>query len=223
MIEKKIKPKKCKVCQEQFTPTNFNRLSVVCSKKCEIEYNTQRALKNLANIKKTEKKEWLQRKETMSINAHSQKHKTTLQNEINKLARMIDNHCGYFTCIDCEKSLEQHKQIDGAHYHPVKGNENIRYNLLNIHSARSECNQHDSQHHTKYKKGIEKRYGEDFFNYLENEIRLEYKSMHFSNVEIYNAIKIVRKLQRDLKTFVNTNSLDLRRLLNEIIGLYKKK
>jgi hypothetical protein len=69
---------------------------------------------------------------------------------------------------------------------------------------------------------ISERYGEDFFNYLENELRLEYKEMHFTNKEIYNAIPIVRKLQRDLKTIANKDSLSIRKMFNNIIGLYKK-
>lgn len=132
---------------------------------------------------------------------------------------MIDSHCGYDVCIDCNRKLTN--QIHGAHFHPVKGNENIRFNLLNIHSARSECNKYDPQHHTRYKQGLEIRYGIDFLNFMEDEIRLKYKSMRFSNKEIFEAIPVVRKLQKTLPTLVNTDSLSIRRLFNHTIGLYR--
>ena len=206
-----IKQKKCKYCETLFYP--FKTTQVVCNHHCAQLYAEEKR-------KKEEQKEWKERKKKLSIDAHSKEHKNTLQNEINKLARMIDAHCGYNVCVDCDRVLD--KQIHGAHYHNVKGNENIRYNLLNIHSSRSECNKYDSEHKARYKVKISERYGEDFFNYLENELRLEYKEMHFSNKEIYNAIPIVRKLQRDLKTITNKDSLSIRKMFNNIIGLYKK-
>lgn len=213
---KKLKPKKCKACKNIYTP--FFPLQQVCSKSCEIEIKTKQALKNLDKIKQEEKRSWTERKKIKSIDAHSQKHKQTLQKEINELARMIDEHCGYNTCIDCGKIMD--KQIHGSHFENVQGHENIRYNLLNIHSSRSECNQHHGGNKRGYEIGLIERYGKEVYNEIQD-LDLKYKNSHFTNKEIYEKIAVVRKLKRDLKTFVSKDAIFLRNTFNSIIGLYK--
>ena len=210
----KIKNKKCRACGETFTPSQFNSLQLVCSKNCEYDYKTKIALNNLKKIKRAEK---IRFKE-LSIDVHSKDHKKTLQTEINELARMIDKHCGNVTCIDCGKDLN--KQIHGSHYKNVQGHENIRFNLLNIHSSKSECNKHFGGRKEGYKEGIFQRYGQEVLNEIEN-LDIKYKSMHFTNKEIHEKIKIVRKLKRDLPTFTSKDGNFLRNLFNSIIGLYK--
>lgn len=211
---KSIKNKKCKVCGSSFTPSQFNALQIVCSKNCEYDYKTKVALNNLKKIKIQEK---IRFKE-ISINVHSKDHKKTLQKEINELARMIDKKCGYINCIDCDKYLT--KQVHGSHYKNVQGHENIRFNLLNIHSSRSECNKYHGGRKEGYEKGLLKRYGNIVLDQIEF-LDQKYKEVHFSNKEIYEKIKIVRKLKRDLPTFTSTDGNFLRNLFNSIIGLYK--
>jgi len=200
--------KKCKHCKEPFQP--YNSLHKYCFKdECrKVWIETEKA------------NQWKKTKKEMSIDVYSKEHKITIQNEINKLARMIDAHCGYVTCIDCGKTLIDIEQIDGSHFHNVQGNENIRFNLNNIHSARSECNKHHGGRKDGYKLGLSERYGIDYLSYLENDLRLDYKQMNFSNKEIHDAIPVVRKLQRNLKTFINKNSLNIRNQFNKVIGLY---
>jgi hypothetical protein len=210
----KIKNKSCKACGETFTPSQFNSLQLVCSKNCEYDYKTKIALNNLKKIKQAEK---IRFKE-LSIEVHSKDHKKTLQTEINELARMIDKHCGYVNCIDCGKDLTN--QIHGSHYKNVQGHENIRFNLLNIHSSRSECNKYHGGRKDGYEKGLVQRYSQDALNEIED-LDIKYKSSHFTNKEIFEKIKIVRKLKRDLSTFTSTDGIFLRKLLNTIIGLYK--
>lgn len=210
-IQKKLKDKKCKFCERPFTP--IRPLQQICSYECSILYTKE------LNEKK-EKKEWQKRKKIMSIDAHSQKHKKTLQNEINKLARMIDEHCNYKNCIDCGKELDYTKQIDGSHRHNVQGNENIRFNLLNIHSARSECNQHHGGRKEGYIKGLTERYGENVTEEIEN-LSKKYPLSKFTNKQIYESIAIVRKCQRELKNYPNNNAYVLRVVFNTKIGLYK--
>jgi hypothetical protein len=210
----KIKNKKCKACGEIFTPSQFNSLQVVCSKNCEYDYKTKIALKNLKKIKQDNK---IRFKE-LSIDVHSKDHKKTLQSEINELARMIDKHCGYVTCIDCGKDLSN--QIHGSHYKNVQGHENIRFNLLNIHSSRSECNKYHGGRKDGYENGLVQRYSQDALNTIEG-LDQKYKSVHFTNKEIYEKIKIVRKLKRYVNKFTSTNGFFLRNVCNSIIGLYK--
>jgi hypothetical protein len=208
-----MKPKKCKVCKNEFKPSK--PLQVVCSWVCGQKYAQKLRDKKQAQ----EKKESKERLKKMSIDAHSQKHKNTLQNEINKLARMIDLHCGNISCIDCGKELEQNKQIDGSHFHNVQGNEQIRFNLHNIHSSRSECNQFYGGKKDGYKEGIIQRYGYEYLDQMEN-LKTDFKMLKLQNKEIFEAIPVVRKLQRDLPTFTSKDGIFLRNFFNKIIGFY---
>jgi hypothetical protein len=194
---------RCKHCKQTFEPLRFNQKFCLKSE-C---------------IAKGYDEHWKKRKKETSIDVHSQKHKTTLQNEINKLSRMIDEHCSYVTCIDCDTKLD--RQVHGAHFHNVKGNENIRYNLHNIHSATSQCNRFDSEHKIRYQIGLVNRYGLEYFEYVSNEIPQKYKSVHLTNKEIFEAIAVVRKLQRTLHTYKSKDGCFLRTICNNIIGFYK--
>lgn len=199
---------RCENCKEKFITKYFNQKTCLDKDEC-IKYW----------VEKTKNKDWKKRKKETSIDVHSQKHKNTLQEEINRLARMIDEHCGYTTCIDCDLTLS--KQVHGAHFKNVKGNENIRYNLHDIHSATSQCNRFDSEHKVGYEVGLKKRYGLEYFEYVSNEIPLKYKTLHLTNKEIYEAISVVRKLQRTLHTYKSKDGAFLRTICNNIIGFYK--
>jgi len=144
--------------------------------------------------------------------------KLDLQKEVNLLARKIDKHFNY-KCIDCDKVFG--KQTDAAHLHNVQGNENIRYNLHNLHSARSHCNKYSSEHKVGYRKGIIKRYGERYLDYIEFEIPQSYNYIGLLDNEVAEKLKIVRKLNREFDTFVLIDGRQARDLFNKIIGIYK--
>ena len=187
-MPKGLNKRKCKNCGLVFqkkTPLQF-----VCSVSCSIEY----AKKQREKKEKKEKKDWNKRKAEMRIKVKSTDYKKELQTEINKLARKIDSYFN-LNCIDCGKPFTG--QVDGAHFHNVGGNENLRYNLHNIHSAKSHCNRHDSEHKARYPKGIEDRYGADYLEYVQFTIRNDYKVLKLTEQEVYDKLKIVRKLNRD--------------------------
>lgn len=144
--------------------------------------------------------------------------KIDLQKAINKLSRLIDAKFNY-KCIDCDNEFG--KQTDAAHFHNSQGNENIRYNLHNLHSARSHCNQFSSEHKVGYRKGIIKRYNEDYLNYIDIELPKQYKYIGLLDNEVKDKLKIVRKLIREFDTFVLTDGKQARDLFNKIIGIYK--
>jgi len=146
------------------------------------------------------------------------KRKLDLQKEINKLSRMIDKHLG-FKCIDCDNPFG--KQTDAAHLHNVQGNENIRYNLHNLHSARTHCNKFSSEHKVGYRKGIAKRYGNEYLDFIDVELPKKYKYLGLLDSEVKEKLAIVRKLIRDFKTYELKNGIQAREMFNNKIGIYK--
>ena len=108
---------------------------------------------------------------------------------------MIDASFGFTTCIDCGKPFG--KQIDAAHFHNVKGHEQLRFNLHNLHSAKSDCNQFSSEHKVGYIKGLELRYGIDYLSQVEA-LKTEIKELKLNAVEIAEKLKLVRHIIRNL-------------------------
>ena len=204
-------PRTCKVCKTKFEP-QFNSVQPTCGYKCAIEY-----AKNLRE--KKEKKEWKARKKVLSITAKSKNHKADLQRNINKLARLIDAQFK-LRCIDCDKDYG--KQIDGAHFHSRGSNATLSFHLHNIHSAKSDCNQFSSEHKVGYIKGLKKRYGQEYYEYVEYTLQ-QHPLIKLTEQEIYDKKTLTAKLIRDFDTFEFTNPMLARDQLNKIIGIYEER
>lgn len=205
--------KKCKNCKTKFE--TVRPLQFICSANCAFEYVKKQAEKKRLIDKKEEKKVFALRK----VKAHEKKHKNSLQNEINKLARIIDAKF-WNCCIDCKLPFRPETQQHGAHYHDIGGHNSIRFNLHNIHSSTSQCNLYSNKHKSGYKIGLIERYGNDYYEMIES-LPGKYLRIKLSSLEIYEKLKIVRKLVRDFETFNFENAINARNQLNKIIGIYE--
>lgn len=188
-----------------------------CSSICVTAKGDENAEKVKAKLKKTE---WTKEKAELKIDTHSKENRSGLQREINKLARQIDARFGY-GCVDC-CGRPYGKQIDGAHFHSVGSNSSLRYNLHNIHSADSQCNQYSNTHISGYKIGLEKRYGKEYLEMVEHLPAL-HKELRLSNLEISNKLKLVRSLNRNFKIYQLQDGDAARDLFNTLIGIYPPK
>jgi len=204
-------PRTCKVCKTKFEPT-YNSVQVTCSYQCAIKYAQKQR-------EKKEKKEWNKRKKAYSITAKTKDHKAELQRNINKLARLIDAQF-HLKCIDCGKGYG--KQIDGAHFHSRGANATLSFHLHNIHSARSDCNQFSSEHKVGYIEGLQKRYGKEYYEYVEYTLQ-KHPLIKLTEKEIYDKKLLTAKLIRDFDTFEFTNPILARDQLNQIIGIYEPR
>ena len=220
---KKPKQKKCVCgCEESFVPTFIGQKWVNQQHRINWLLNTEAGQKEMDKAKlkakkKVEKEEREKDRKLLPI-VHEKKYKKLLQMEINKLSRMIDAKFGYVTCIDCGKSFGN--QIDAAHYNGVGSNHSIRYNLHNLHSAKSDCNQYSDKHKQGYTIGLKERYGESYLAMVEN-LPLKYKYVKLSAVEVYEKLKVVRGLIKNFDTLQSESSLAMRETLNNIIGIYE--
>ena len=202
---------RCKNCKEKFDVKYFNQ------KYCMLKDECIKAFAEYVKVasKKQEKKE----DKKLKIVVYEKENKKYLQNEVNKLARMIDTKFNFVTCIDCNKPFG--KQIDAAHYHSIGSNSSLRFNLDNLHSAKSDCNKYSNQHISGYKLGLMERYGKQYAEYVISELPLKYPLIKLNSSEVYEKLSLVRKLIRDFNTFDFTDSLQARRQLNNIIDIYK--
>ena len=208
----KVKPKKCKNCAKLFTPKR-STLEVTCSVTCAIQYGRNVPIKENKNLLVKGTPQFKAAKIEVSIGEN----RTELQRNINLLSRMIDASFGYNTCIDCGKKMN--KQIHGAHFHNVKGHENLRFNLHNIHSSLSQCNKYSSEHKVGYIKGLEQRYGIGYLNQVEA-LKTEIKELKINAVEIAEKLKLVRHIIRNFDKYKFDTALIARNQFNKIIGIY---
>lgn len=206
MKSKVLKERKCKECKQLFMQER--PLQYLCGFRCAGKI----VKRKFEQIQNKEHKE-------LKIVVYEKENKKYLQNEINKLSRMIDAKFGFVTCIDCNKLFG--KQIDAAHFHSTGSNSSLRYHLDNLHSAKSDCNQYSNQHISGYKIGLMERYGKKYAKYVIEELPLKYPIIKLSSKEIHEKLAVVRKLIRGFDTFIFDDALDARKKLNKIIGIYK--
>lgn len=204
---------KCRHCKERFVPKYF--LQPFCLKDDACKVAAQEWA--MAEVRKKADKDFKQWKEKMKPSVYSKKYKSQLQSEINKLARMIDMKF-YDTCIDCGRPFGN--QIDGSHYHNVGSHNSTRWNLHNIHAAKSDCNQFHGGKKEGYSSGLAYRYGADYFQMVLS-LPQEYSLIKLSENEVVEKLKIVRKLIRDFDTFEFETASGARNILNNLIGIYK--
>lgn len=170
---------------------------------------------------KIEKKEWNDKWKPIKIDSHSKEYRKAFQDEINKLSKMIDIKFGYDTCIDCGKYLDKEKhQIDACHLISKKKNNTLRYHLDILHSGHNHCNTMNETHESNYKVGLVKRYGQEYVTYVE-ELPIKYKEIHISNQEIFEKLKLVRSVIRNFETYSLTDSLQARKIFNNLLSIYK--
>lgn len=170
-------------------------------------------IKEAEKLKKEEKRK-------AKINAHEKDYKVALQNEINKLSKMIDFKFGFTDCIDCGKFLNKEThQIDACHFISRKKNPTLKYHLLNLHSGHNHCNTRNETHEHSYRIGLEKRYGKEVLEQIDG-LSLKYPSIKLTAIEISEKLALVRKIIRNFDTFQFESSLVARNQLNNMIGIY---
>lgn len=200
----------------KFVPINSGQ--VYCCKECLFEDMQTEAYKK--EVAKRIKKEANDQTKRIKVVVYEKENKKYLQNEINKLARMIDAKFGYDTCICCDRNLSG--QIAGCHYHSVGSNASLRYNLVQIHSGGVYCNNYSNTHIVGYKEGLATRYGKEYQDYVVNQLPLIYKEIHLTAHDISEKLVIVRRLIRELPKMNFKDAMEARSELNKEIGIYLK-
>lgn len=205
-----MKPKKCKVCKDPFTPT-YNTLQAVCSNKCAIEYGKKKA-------KEKEQKKWKKEKAQLKKNVTNWKNK--LQTEVQKIARYIDYG---LPCL----ARETNGQMHGGHVFAKGGHSEIRFDLHNLHRQSAHSNTFKNDDGLLREKLISE-YGQEYFDALQSK-RNQPVPKH-SN-EVYHAFylkarKIANRLHKENKELFKPRSvqerIDLREQINKELGIYEK-
>ena len=213
MQRKLTKGKKCKNCGNKFDQKRFGQ--VVCGFKCSIPYGKKLEEKRIAEKEKQERKRI--QKEKQELKSLSEL-KNDLQPIINEISRLIDKD---EPCISCQGSGKE----SAGHYWAVGGNDILRFNLHNIHlQCWWNCNKNKSGAPKEFIMGINKKYGAQYAQRLNQGLFEESRNLHFDRVMIKEAILKARNIKNELKKLDQTYSAEtrikLRDKYNKLIGIY---
>jgi len=175
-MEIKIKPRRCKICQTIFTPAR--QLQGVCSYQCAKVY----ADKLKANKAKQEKKVLKEKLKTLS------EYEADAKKAFQRFIRYRDKD---LPCISCGNASPT--DWAGGHFYSAGMYSGLMFDERNCHKqCNSHCNKFLSGNLLEYRKGLIKRYGNDFVNELDaiSDSKRDYK---YTKAEL-----IAKKLKYDI-------------------------
>ena len=196
--------KPCLWCKKHFKM--YRTTDQFCSKPCHTKYNSEdEILKRYAEAKESVKGD----------NVFE-----NLQTWINKIVRLIDR--GH-KCIS--SGLEYGKYYPNAgHFYSVGSNPSLRFNLLNIFNQSANDNNQGGGKGSNYCNGLIQTFGQDIFEEI-NSLPSKYKRIDLTRLEAKQALIICRGIAKELQMadviFSTDYRIEVRKKLNERIGIYK--
>jgi len=203
---------RCVQCKSKFIPRFF--LQKTCEDvKCIIEYSkTQK--------EKKEAKEWQKRKQDLKFDNYSSDgyRSKVIQPLINEIARLIDFG------QPCIASGRYEGKFSGGHFTSVGANRSVSLNLHNIHIQTFESNSFRGGDETRYRHGLIKVYGNDYFEFVEGLRHIKGIDLSKQRLsELKPLITQIRNdLKRELKKYSPQERIELRNEINEKIGIYSE-
>jgi hypothetical protein len=206
-----MKLKKCKVCKESFEPKQL--FQICCGYKCAIIH-----AKELKRLKDT--REWNAEKKVLKekLTTPDNYRAKNLQPTINKIARFIDYGC---SCI----ATDNFGKLAGGHNISVGANRSTALNLHNIHIQSFASNSFKGGDTIKYHKGIVKRYGKEYLEFMDSLHKTPKISLSYNEMVIINtkAKKIALNLSKNLTELNPEERINLRNQINIDLGIYSEE
>jgi len=147
-----MKPKKCKICKNTFTP-KYTTTQMVCSPICAMAYTKQQE-------KKRWNKEKKERRDALKTQSDWLKE---VQTQFNRYIRLRDKNK---PCISCGKPLVG--KYDAGHYYSVGSTPELRFDADNVHGQCVACNQHLHGNLIEYTERLPLRIGDKRFEQLKS-------------------------------------------------------
>lgn len=207
----------CKHCKKKFVQKTFNLR--YC---CETEECREACAKYVLEKKKRaiEKKTKERSKERLRVMKENiTNYKKLLQDDVNQIAKLID-----FGLKGLHVSSPYDTEIQAGHVYSVKNNEQMRFNLHNIHRQGAKSNM-ALVYDEEFRDALIDEYGNDYFLFikglkkqpLQRIKQHEYKEYH------ERALSIIKRLKKDLKQRSLTERIELRNEINRELGIYEEQ
>lgn len=190
------KPKKCKACKKEFTPT-YNSTQKVCSPSCAINLVDMDKQAKAKKARSGEIKRVKQKLKQLSMNDRP-KALRAAQAAFNAFIRERDKD---LPCICCGKTtndldLVTGSRWDAGHYRSVGSAPELRFNEDNCHKQTVYCNRNLSGNAVMYRKGLIDRIGVERVEALE----CDFKAKKYTVDDLHN---IKNKYKLKLATLRN--------------------
>ena len=147
-----MKPKKCKVCGNRYTP-KYNQLEPCPTYECRLVLY-KKADKKLAAMEAKRRRE-----EKKALKEQHMDYKKMLQFEVQKIARLID-----FKCLCLARNIVP-RQAHGGHLFSRGSNANMSFNLHNI-FLQSAASNHFQNDDGLLRDGVVRVFGADYLGFI---------------------------------------------------------
>lgn len=179
------------------------------------------SLKASKDVKQEKDRAWKKEKAKMKDSLETvSEAKQKLQPIINKISRLIDKDV---PCMMCGSTTFRRK--NGCHYHSVKANDTLRFNLHNIAIGCHKCNGEEGGNITGYDNRLIEVYGKDHWEYVKFDIVRLYPYLGLTKPDIHKtrleALKIVKELEKSNFTYPPRMRLKMRTEINSRLNIYK--
>lgn len=161
-----MRPKKCKVCRAEFTPTK--PMQSVCTTACALSMVAAKKAKAAISAKTAERKETKAKLEKLKSRADWARE---AQAAFNRWVRLRD---AGKPCISCQR--HHAGQIHAGHFLSRGARPELAYEPLNCHAQCAPCNTHLSGNIALYRKNLVRLIGPDKVEWLEG----PHEPKHFS-------------------------------------------
>ena len=140
--------------------------------------------------------------------------KNKTQTKVQEIARLVDFG---LTCI----ATKQNGQIHGGHLYTKGGNQQMRFNLHNIHRQCAQSN-HNHNDNVSLRDGIEEEYGYDYCEFIRG--LKAYPIPNYTNFEYHEfyrkACKIANSLKKNKRVRTADQRISMRNEINKELGIY---
>ncbi len=174
-MKKEPKPKKCRVCDNEFLPRNS--LQVVCGFECSIKY---------AKIKEAKKEKRNSIDEIRTLSDYLKLAQTVFNQYINLRDKGLP-------CISCGCEV---KAPNASHFFSVGSTPELRFNELNVHTSCIRCNLYLHGNILEYAIRLPKRIGQENYELL---VSLRNIPRKYTIEELKDLIKEYRQKIKILK------------------------
>lgn len=157
LSSKQLRPKKCRVCTETYTPSK--PLQVVCSPSCALLHAAKKRERERKALDQIERKAIREAKEK---NKPRSAYMKKAQTAFNAWVRERDADQ---SCISCGRHHQG--QWHAGHYRTVAGSPELRFEPLNVWKQCAPCNNHKSGDIVNYRIELVRRIGADAVEWLE--------------------------------------------------------
>lgn len=165
-MERKTKPKKCKVCTREFYPAR--PMQKVCGWQCGLAIARKTTEKDEAKRKKAERQADKAKLESFKSLGELRKE---AQAQFNRYIRLRDQIAGY-GCICCGRPLNWNSgkpggDVDAGHYMSRGSSIELAFDERNVNAQAKSCNRPGGTTRAQFRAGMVGRYGESVVAELE--------------------------------------------------------